>query len=637
LNDLHAHLVPHTDIEASPPGGGSAAKAKVVIRGGIARLKTVVDELRAQTPDASVLVNVGDTFHGGVEALYTQGEAIAKPVAALGIDVGTPGNWDYAYGPNISRLRYLGDAKKGMQECIQMGIAAKSAPDGSVPLPGPPAPGPVRDGGSPFGDAGGPFADGGSPFGDAGGPFGGDSGTPMTSAVTQVAFPNLAANVTFKASLNTTEGEPFLPGTMTKVVNGVKVGFIGISSDIVPRMHPMLACGLQFLGADDLESGDAGGWASKYTTLVESNAKALRANGAQIVVVLSELSVQKDQFLADRIGSGSVDVFFSGHTHEATFEARSSVSGALVVESGDDGYLGRMDLGVENGKVVDHAWQLIPITAAVPENATMKALVDEARAPFLVPDPNMTIPGNTGAQQALHESIATVVGRVAHPLDRKDALESSFNDFFSEALRLRAGTTAAMAPGFRYDSPIATAESLVEDNVVVNGEVTLEDTYRFFPVVYGMGKATTTGAHLKSVLEATLTEVFSTNIPLQNGGWVNGFAGFRAQIDLSQPDGHRVVTLTRPDGATISDGEQVAIAGCRRPMDAEGILCSHSGFSSVTDLMKDDGTVWTNVDILRDGFQRGNSLSATKVFQDVSGISRYPVDAFVQPLRGAKK
>lgn len=136
---------------------------------------------------------------------------------------------------------------------------------------------------------------------------------------------------------------------------------------------------------------------------------------------------------------------------------------------------------------VDRSWKLLPITSDIPEDAEMKGLVDQARAPFLVADPNLQIPGATGAPLALHESIATVIGYVPKPLDRKNALDSTFNDFFTEALRSRAATQLAMAPGFRFDSPIPTAASLVETNVIVDGAMTLEDAYRFFPVVYAMG------------------------------------------------------------------------------------------------------------------------------------------------------
>ncbi len=104
LNDLHANLVPHLDLERVESGDGAATATRVVERGGIARIATLVGRIRSENPDA-LLMNVGDTYHGGVEALYTRGNAIVPAVNALGIDVGVPGNWDFAYGAVTTRMR----------------------------------------------------------------------------------------------------------------------------------------------------------------------------------------------------------------------------------------------------------------------------------------------------------------------------------------------------------------------------------------------------------------------------------------------------------------------------------------------------------------------------------------------------
>lgn len=84
---------------------------------------------------------------------------------------------------------------------------------------------------------------------------------------------------------------------------------------------------------------------------------------------------------------GTVDVFFSAHTHETVFVPLQSRSGALVVEAGDDTYLGRMDIRVLNGKVVDRQWKLEAVTTDIPEDGAIKALrgvvpeADEAPQP----------------------------------------------------------------------------------------------------------------------------------------------------------------------------------------------------------------------------------------------------------------
>ena len=90
LNDLHANLVSHLDMVRVVPEDGGAAEARVEMRGGIARIATLIKQIRHENPH-SLVMNVGDTFHGGIEALYTRGNAIVPAVNALGIDVGVPG------------------------------------------------------------------------------------------------------------------------------------------------------------------------------------------------------------------------------------------------------------------------------------------------------------------------------------------------------------------------------------------------------------------------------------------------------------------------------------------------------------------------------------------------------------------
>ncbi|MCK7471151.1 MAG: metallophosphoesterase [Desulfomicrobium escambiense] len=435
LNDLHAHLAPHPDLIADP---ASPTGTHVGERGGLARTATLIKRLRAQNP-ANVLVNVGDTFHGGVEAMYTLGNAVVDPINALGVDVGVPGNWDFAYGPSVTRRRYTNDTRFSLPG-YDPGIEIKKP-----------------------------------------------------------NFPNLAANVKYTRSGPTSSRE-FLPPTLMLTRGGVKVGFIGLSSDIVPYMDAMLSYGLTFTQGE-----------SAHRDLINQYAANLRAQGANVVVVLSELGIHKDYRLAQIIKPGAVDVFLSAHTHEATFTPLTSASGALVVESGNDGYLGHMRITVKNGKVTTHAWELLAITPDMSEDAQVASLVRQERAPFLAGDVNMTIP-LPYIQQQLTMPIDTILTTSSVPLDRRHALESRFNNAFTDLLRDRTGKRIAMSPGFRFDSVIGAAGSLLEDNTVATGAVTVEDAYRFFPVSYSLATAEVGGARLRQIVEDSLVHTYSTEV-----------------------------------------------------------------------------------------------------------------------------
>ena len=566
FNDLHAHLAPHADL-VSETAGQPGATAHLAERGGLARLATLIKQQRAAYP-ASVLMNIGDTYHGGVEALFTNGNAIVDPVDALGIDIGVPGNWDFAFSPAVTRLRY------GSPSAMEKRLLEAAAG--------------------------------------------------MT--IKRPAFTNLGGNVTL--TVGSSAGQPLMPATRILSIDGVKVGFIGITSDIVPEMHSVLAIGMSFLAGE-----------TAYRDYVNANATQLRANGAQLVVVMSELGIHKDARLADVIQPGSVDVFFSAHTHEAIFEPIKGKSGARVVEAGNDGWLGRMRVTVEAGKSPSFEWAMLPVTPDMAEDPATKALVDAARAPFLADadhdgklDTPLALP-NPAIAMTLTQPIDAIAGHVDAPLDRRNALESSFNAAWSEALRGYAGTELALTPGFRYDAVVAPGETY-EDGHVASGDLTVEDVYRYFPVPYSLATGTVSGARLQEVVDANLAGVFSHDAFAQHGGWADGWAGVNLQVDLAAEDGARVQAMTRSDGSAITASDSLSIAGCQRPMDDADVLCSYSGFTDVAPLINPETSqAWLVQDLFSALLAQGQIVAPARAhIVDTAATPLWPVQQAVQPL-----
>ena len=556
FDDLHAHLTPHKDLIAQN------GQTIVVERGGLARLATLIKKIRTENPN-SVLMNIGDTYHGGVEGLFTNGNAIVDPVNALGIDIGVPGNWDFAYGPGVFRLRYATDLTFIQTRMLQAAVGTIKKPN----------------------------------------------------------FTNVAANLTYTApSINTGF---VLPPTVMRSIGGVKIGFIGLTSDIVAQMSSVLAVGFNFT------QGEA-----NYKTLLDTQAAALRAQGAQLVVVMSELGLHKNYRLADVIKPGAVDVIFSAHTHEPTAKPLQGRSGSLVLESGNDGNLGRLDVNVVVGRKPSYKWTLLAVDHTLAEDPNVKTLVDAARAPFLVANPNLTLP-MIGASLKLKQSIDSVVGFAKTPLDRRNALESSFNDTWAEALRDYARTDLAITPGFRYDAVIAAPGTHYEDGAIASGVVTLEDVYRFFPVPYTLAAGSVTGERLQQILEGNLQAVFSLDSFKQEGGWVDGYAGLTAQVDLSAADGNRVQALAlKSNSLAIAPNSVLSVAGCQRPMDGSTVLCANDGFSNVTSLINPaTGSAYYVQDLFAKLLSSGAIYgAASKGLTDSAATPQWPAQPYVQPL-----
>jgi len=578
-NDLHAHLVQHKDLIKTADG------SKVTtIRGGLPQIKTLIDGIRAENCN-SILMNIGDTYHGGVEAFYTDGDAIIDPVNALGIDVGVPGNWDYAYGSDKTRTRYEGITPREYKGCTP-----------------------------------------------------GDTGT-NTDTSKQPNFTNLASNV-FNDQEDNGIGEPpgdgvpdstdsWLPATKIIDVDGVMVGFIGISSDIVPDMQEKLAESFIFLRQQD-----------EYRDLINRHAADLRARGANIVVVMSELGIQKDLKLGDVINPG-VDFIFSAHTHELVRVPFTTASGTQVAEAGNDIYFGRLDIRWDdtNKKILDKTWKIVEVTQDTPADPTMQALVDTARAPFLAAAPDYKKYGQT-----LTQPINTIVGKTDKALDRRNALENSFNRAYTNVLREAAGTQLAVSAGWRYDTALPVEGTILEDNTVADGNITLEDMYRFFPFHVPVSTAKITGQNLKAVEELTLSKTFSTDVFKQSGGWQQGTSGVDFTVDLAKPDGERVTSM-RFENAEIQPTDEFTITGCASFLSTEGNICGEAGYTDIAPLPISTaeaeatglkaGDQWDALNLFIYGLQQGFVDGAQPAsITDTNNTEFWPVSDYVQPLYG---
>lgn len=573
LNDLHAHLVPHNDVVNDGNGGTRIEK-----RGGLARIATLVKQIRNDNSN-NVLMNIGDTFHGGAEAFFTVGNAVVDPLNALRIDVGVPGNWDFYYSPPMFRARFGQIDTQQFTDIVNV----------DVPLMG------------------------------------------IDAEVKRPNYPNLAANmedvmdIGFQFMPNMDE---FMPATHTMVIDGITVGFIGLTSDIVAEMHDMLAQGFDFAQG-----------ISEHKGIVNKYTKDLRDAGADIVVVMSELGIHKTKELADVVDAG-VDVFFVAHTHEATFTPISSTSGALVVEAGNDGYLGRMDITVDkrrrSSRVIARDWTLLDVDDSVAEDVEMAALVEQARAEFFADDVNLIAPPPFFIQ-TLNMPLDTVIGHTDHLMDRKDALESTFNNGWTDMVRRQTGTQVAFTPGFRMGATVAGAGYMFEDATYATGDITLEDAFRFFPMLYGISTGQTNGAHLHAVIENILKTTFSSEAFNHMGGWNYGFSGLDMTLDLAAGDGQRIQSLRYSDtGVEVSPNDAISITGCQRlPMDNADTLCAYPGFENVEAYTAPFlGEEATALDLFVYMLGQDTVDGSRVSINDVSNTPRWPDGEMIQPLDG---
>ncbi len=88
VNDLHGAVDPMLDKAV---GGDSLV-------GGLSRLKTAVDQTRAQNPEGTLLLNAGDLAEGSMIAYLTRGRSVAEAMKPFKFDAVALGNHDFAWG-----------------------------------------------------------------------------------------------------------------------------------------------------------------------------------------------------------------------------------------------------------------------------------------------------------------------------------------------------------------------------------------------------------------------------------------------------------------------------------------------------------------------------------------------------------
>jgi S-sulfosulfanyl-L-cysteine sulfohydrolase len=89
--DIHSQLNTHDEFF------WENNKAVYKKRGGLAVLKTMIDTLKKENPNNTILYDGGDFFHGHAVASLTEGEALIPLFNKLGYDVMLPGNWEVVY------------------------------------------------------------------------------------------------------------------------------------------------------------------------------------------------------------------------------------------------------------------------------------------------------------------------------------------------------------------------------------------------------------------------------------------------------------------------------------------------------------------------------------------------------------
>ena len=330
---------------------------------------------------------------------------------------------------------------------------------------------------------------------------------------------------------DTKTGQRLFAPEVTLERGGVRVTFVGITDPTTTkRQPPEEVVGLDSTRMDGLRD---------FVRSVRTSERA------DLVVAVTHTGLSVSRQIAREIPE--FDVILSGHTHERTEHAILEGK-VIVVEPGSMGsFLGRLDVTVgENGGVAGYEFKLLPIREAeYVEDPEVKKLVDDGLAPY-------------------RARANEVVGKTETTLMRYDVLESTTDDFVTDAVREVGGADIGFSNGFRYAPPLPP------------GPITEGDLWKILPLDARMKRAWVTGKELHTYLENELELVFSPDPWKLSGGWGPRASGMEMVFAAKAPNGSRLREV-KVLGKPIVDDAKYSIVGCERAGEPLDVVCRLKG------------------------------------------------------------
>jgi sulfur-oxidizing protein SoxB len=276
---------------------------------------------------------------------------------------------------------------------------------------------------------------------------------------------------------------------------------------------------------------------------MQKTVNAARAEGAQVVVVLSHNGMDVDLKMASRVSG--IDAIMGGHTHDGVPEpvvVENAGGKTLVTNAGSNSkFLGVLDLDVQNGKVRDFRYKLLPVFSnLIPADPEMAAYINKVREPYA---------------EKLGEKLA-VADEVLY---RRGNFNGTFDQLICDALMEVKNAQISLSPGFRWGVSVLPGEPITFEHVMTQTGIT-------YPITT---LNNFTGEQIKNILEDVADNLFNDDPYYQQGGDMVRVGGLKYAIDPAQTIGKRI-TAMELDGEAIEPNKSYSVAGWASVQEQEG-------------------------------------------------------------------
>ena len=226
---------------------------------------------------------------------------------------------------------------------------------------------------------------------------------PIVDQAAACGYPHLAANLWRDGAV--------VPGAQPRAlldVDRIQVGLIGLTPIDWPDLYEA-AFGVQLPDA---------------LPLVREHAAALRAEGADVVILLSHLGIDRDRELAGELEE-DVPLVVGSHSHTLLPQGER-VGSVTIVQAGQFGdHLGRVELTLDDGAVLVARAALQLVLPSTPEHPAVAAEL-------------------AAIEGELAEWLAEPIGDLAESLDLADDRECGATNFMADVVRERMAAEIAV-------------------------------------------------------------------------------------------------------------------------------------------------------------------------------------------------
>ena len=316
----------------------------------------------------------------------------------------------------------------------------------------------------------------------------------LSELIDKIDFPFLGGNV-----FDTEWDEPVFESTSFFERGGVNIAVIGQHFPYTPIANP---------------SYMVKGWSFGIRPeIIQKNVNKARKKGAAIIVLLSHNGFDVDQKIASLIDG--IDVILTGHTHDAIPKA-IKIKNTLLLSSGSHGkYLGRIDLKVKNGKVVDSSSNLIPIFSdVITPDKEMSKLINKIRAPY-------------------EKECNKIIGQAGTLLFRRGNFNGTWDDVICDTIMQERDTEISLSPGFRWGTTLLPNQKITIDDIY-------SQTSMNYPEVY---RVEMTGKMIRELLEDVCDNIFNPDPFFQQGGDMVRVGGLTYTCHPKNKIGERISDL----------------------------------------------------------------------------------------------